>query len=542
MDMIFINGEIATIDSNKSFVEAIAVKDGIISKLGSNEDILQCKTDETNVIDLEGKLMLPGFNDSHMHLLNYGQYLQMVDLVGAESIEEIIKRSKNFIKENNLEEGQWVKGGGWNNDYFRGDKIFPTKYDLDRITTEEPVILWRTCGHIAIVNSKALEVAGITKDTPQVDGGHFDVDKSGEILGIFRENAIDLIKKHIPCPNIDDIKKMLKDAIKNANTCGITSVQTDDFGAIPGGNYENIIKAYEEIKKEREMTLRVYEQCLIQKEEKLQEFLDKGYNTGYGDEVFKIGPLKLLGDGSLGARTAALTKPYNDAPATSGIPIFTQEEINGLAEKAHLNGMQIAIHAIGDKTMYMAFEAIEKALEKGPKKDHRHGIVHCQITDDYLLKRYKELDVVAYIQPIFLDYDWQMVESRIGKHLMKTSYNWKTLSSKGVHLACGSDCPVESFDVMNGIYTAVTRKGLKGKPEGGWMPEQKLTVEEAVYGFTMGGAFASFEDKIKGSIEEGKLADMVILSENIFKISEDEIKDVKIDMTIFGGKVVYERL
>ncbi len=199
--------------------------------------------------------------------------------------------------------------------------------------------------------------------------------------------------------------------------------------------------------------------------------------------------------------------------------MFNQEELDNLVDIAHSKGMQVAIHAIGgDKAMYMAFESIEKALDKNPKKDHRCGIVHCQITDKYLLNKFKELNVIAYIQPIFLDYDWKIAESRVGSELIKTSYNWKTLIDNKVNIACGSDCPVEDLNVMKGIYEAVTRKDLKGEPIDGWMPEQRLTVQEAVYGYTVGGAYTSFEEDIKGTIEEGKLADMVVLSKNIYKI------------------------
>lgn len=541
MDLILINGIIATQDKKDSFVEAVAIKDGNIVKVGTTAEMLDFKNEETEVIDLGGKLVLPGFNDSHMHLLNYGNFLKNIDLTGVKSIEEIIQKVKDILWEKNIEKGQWIKGRGWNNDYFQGNNRFPNRYDLDKISTEHPIILTRACGHIAITNSKALELANITKDTKQSIGGEFDIDKNGEPLGIFRENAIELINNIIPEPSVKELKDMLLVAIKKANVNGITSVQTDDFGVISYDNYEKIIKAYEELKKEGKLTLRVYEQCLFQEPNKLERFLGKGYNTGYGDEFFKIGPLKLIADGSLGARTAALTRPYKDAPHTYGIPVFNQEELDNLVDIAHSKGMQVAIHAIGDKAMYMAFESIEKALDKNPKKDHRCGIVHCQITDKYLLNKFKELNVIAYIQPIFLDYDWKIAESRVGSELIKTSYNWKTLIDNKVNIACGSDCPVEDLNVMKGIYEAVTRKDLKGEPIDGWMPEQRLTVQEAVYGYTVGGAYTSFEEDIKGTIEEGKLADMVVLSKNIYKIPHDEIKDIKVEMTIFNGQIVYRK-
>ncbi|MCR2044468.1 amidohydrolase [Anaerosalibacter massiliensis] len=542
MDKIILNGKIATMVSKYiSWAEAIAIKDKKIAKVGTNEEVLDLKSDNTEIIDLKGKTVLPGFNDSHMHLLSYGYSCRAVNLNGTESIDGIVERIKDFIKDKNIKKGKWIVGRGWNDDYFKDEKTFPTRYDLDRVSTEHPIAIIRACGHIQIANSKALELAGITKDTPQIEGGKFDLDENREPTGIFREKAIELLTSQIPEPTVEDIKEMLLEGIEDANSCGITSIQTDDFEAIPGNNFHNILKAYRELEEEGKLSLRIYEQCLLPSMDRINSFLNSGYRTGWGNEYFRIGPLKLLGDGSLGARTAALTQPYADCPDTRGIPVFTQEEIDELVEVAHNNDMQVAVHCIGDKAMYMTFEAIEKALNKSPREDHRHGIVHCQITDEYLLNKFKELNAVAYIQPIFLDYDWKIVKDRVGEKLEKTSYNWKTLLDSGVHIACGSDAPVESFNVLNGIYEAVTRKDLKGNPEGGWMPEQKLTVEEAVYGFTKAGAYTSFEEDIKGSIEEGKLADIVVLSKNIFEIPEDEIKNIEVEMTIFDGEIVYEK-
>ena len=536
--MFIINGNIRTMDPKKPKAEAVAIKNGKIIKVGNNEEVLALKNGDAKVIDLGGKLLLPGFNDSHMHLVGYSLFLDLIDLAEEKSIGEIIEKCRTEIKFKKIEKGKWIRGRGWNQDYFKGEKRFPNRYDLDKISSEHPIILNRTCGHIVVVNSKALEIANITKNTAQVENGYFDIDENGEPLGIFRGNAIGLIEKAIPEPTVEEIKNQLIKGMENANSCGITSVQSDDFGVVGDNNYEKIIMAYEELRDQGKMSLRVYEQCLIPNIEVFQDFLNKGYKTGYGDEIFKIGPLKLLSDGSLGARTAALTIPYNDNEETMGLNLFTQEELDSIVEKAHNNGMQLAIHSIGNRAMYMVFEAMEKALRKKPRKNHRHGIVHCQITDEHLLNKFKELDVIAYIQPIFLDYDWKIVESRVGKDLAKTSYNWKALVDKEVHIACGSDCPVESFNVLHGIYEAVSRKDLDGNPKGGWMKDQRLTVEEAVYGFTMGGAYASFEENIKGSIEKGKLADMVGVSRNIFEIPEDEIKEVKVEMTIFNGKLV----
>lgn len=540
MDLILINGKIYTMDEERNMFEAIAVKDDIIQKVGKTQEIISLKTDNTIVYDLKGKVVLPGFNDSHMHLLSYGHSLKRIDLVGTNSIDDISNRIRRAIEEKCIEKGEWINGRGWNQDYFRGEKRFPTRYDLDNISLDHPILIGRACGHVVVVNSKALELLNITKDTPQVNGGHFDLDEKGEPLGIFRENAVGLVYGNLPSPTIEEIKDMMVDAIRDMNRCGITSVGTDDLGAFSDGDYEKVILAYQELKEENKLKMRIYEQCLIPDIDELQGFIEKGYRTSWGDKFLKIGSLKLLIDGSLGARTAALVEPYSDDTNTKGITTISQKELDAIVDLANSNNMQTAIHGIGDKAMYMAFESMEKALSKNPKEDHRHGIVHCQITDENLLERFSELKAIAYIQPIFLDYDWKIVKDRVGEEREKTSYNWKSMVDRNIPIACGSDSPVETFNVLKGIYEAVTRKDLDGNPAGGWLPNQKLTVEEAVYGYTVGGAYASFEENIKGSLEEGKLADMVILSKDIFNIEEDSIKDVDVVATIFGGEIVFE--
>lgn len=542
MDLILVNGKIYTMDKERSIAEAIAVKGDIIEKVGSTEEIMALRKDHTKIIDLEGKIILPGFNDSHMHLLSYGHSLNRIDLGRAKSIEDINNIIKTVIEETAIQKGEWVNGRGWNQDYFQGEKRFPTRYDLDNISLEHPILIGRACGHVVVVNSKALELLNITKDTPQVEGGHFDLDENGEPLGIFRENALGLVYSKLPSPTVEDIKAMMVRAIKDINRYGITSIGTDDFDAFPDVDYEKIILAYEELKEENKLKVRAYQQFLIHDKNRLQGFIDKGYSTSWGDKFFKMGPLKLLVDGSLGARTAALVEPYSDDNSTNGITKLTQGELDNLVDLAHKNNIQTAIHGIGDKAMYMAFESIEKALDNNPREDHRHGIVHCQITDEYLLDKFAELNVLAYIQPIFLDYDWKIVKDRVGKDREKTSYNWKSMIDKNIPIACGSDAPVEILDVLKGVYEAVTRKDLEGNPYGGWLPNQKLTVDEVVYGYTMGGAYASFEENIKGSLEKGKLADMVLLSQDIFNIEEDMIKDVEVLATILGGEVVYGSL
>ncbi|MEW9122862.1 MAG: amidohydrolase [Thermotaleaceae bacterium] len=540
MDSIFLNGKIYTLEESCPLVEAVGVKDGRIIKIGSNKELKSLQCEHTKVIDLEQKTVFPGFHDSHMHLLGFGASLQKIDLTGTESIEAVIQRGKAFIQEKSLEKDRWVEGRGWNQDFFV-EKRFPTRYDLDQISVEYPICVTRACGHVAVVNSKALALMGVQRDTPQIEGGSFDVDEKGEPLGIFRENALMFIYNHIPEPDIEDIEKMIVDGAKLALAQGITSIQTDDFEALPVKNFEKIIQAYQQLADKQELPVRIYEQCLLPTTEKLERFLQLGYHTGVGDDFFKIGPLKLLCDGSLGARTAYLQEPYSDDPNTCGILVYTQEELDHLVDMAHRAGMQVAIHCIGDKIMYMAFDSIEKTQRCNPRKDPRHSIIHCQITDEILLNKYKELDVIAHIQPIFIHYDLHIVEDRVGKERARTSYNWGTMVKKGVHIACGSDCPVEPLDVLPGIYTAVTRKDLNGYPPSGWMPEQRLTVQEAIYGFTMGAAYAAFQEDFKGSLTPGKAADFVVLSEDIMEIEPDRIKDIQVLMTVVDGKIGYRK-
>lgn len=540
MNMIIVNADIWTMDDSNPRSEAVVIENGKITFAGSSEDALSMKTGNMDIIDMQGKTLLPGFIDSHMHFLGYGAFMEKVNLAGARSIDEVIESVKIFISQNSIPPGTWVQGRGWNHDHF-DVKRFPDRSDLDRISDKHPIFLSRACGHVCSVNSKALEAAGIDRDTPQIEGGHFDIDIYGNPTGILRENAVYLVYDCIPRPDMEDIKNMILNACNDALKQGITSIQTDDFESVPGKNFSNIIRAYKELEDEGALHVRINEQCLLSDMSKLDSFLNSGYRTGQGSLFFSIGPLKLLADGSLGARTALLNSPYDDNPSTCGIPVYTQSELDMLVLKAHSEGMQIAIHCIGDKAMHMAFESYEKALCKSPRSNHRHSIVHCQITDSVLLDKFKILDVVAHVQPIFLDYDLHIVEDRVGVERARTTYNWKGLIERGVHTAFGSDCPVEPFNVLHGIYCAVTRKDLSGYPEGGWLPEQKITVQQAVYCYTMGAAYASFEENIKGSITIGKLADMVVLSDNIFQIPPDDIKDVEVLMTFVDGKIVYKK-
>lgn len=537
MELILINVKIISFDLNYPEAEAVAVNNGKIFKIGTNKEILAYKTDTTKIIDLAGKTLLPGFIDSHLHLLNYGISLQLVDLENTDSIKNLILRMKNFIKENNIPSGIWVRGMRFNHHNFT-EKRLPTKEDLDQISTEHPIILSRVCGHVIVANSKAMEVCNIDNRTPQVAGGHFDLDKSGSPTGIFSENALYLVYDKIPKPSKGELKEYIKTAANKLLQFGITSVQSDDFIVYPD-SYEIIIEAYTELVKENNLPIRVYEQCNFKDLNSLNNFLKNSYYQTVSNDFFNLGPLKILADGSLGARTAYLKEPYTDDPNTNGIPVFTEQELDNLVITAHNSDMAVAIHAIGDMAITMALNSIDKAQKLNPKANIRHSIIHCQITNNELLDRFKEQNVIAHIQPLFVATDLHFVEERIGKERATTSYNWKGFLDRGINVAFGSDAPVESPNVFQGIYAAITRKDLIGFPQNGWYKAQQLTLRQALFGYTLGAAYAAYEENIKGSITVGKYADFIVISEDLFNMEPDRIKDIAVEMTFVNGKMVF---
>ena len=536
MRTIYRNGAVYT--GELPLCRAFVVEDGRFICAGSDEDALAMKEPGDEVKDLKGRFVCAGFNDSHMHLLNYGNALGAADLSQhTQSLSGMKKYMKEFIREQSPKPGTWVRGRGWNHDYFEDERRFPNRRDLDMISTEHPICLTRTCGHACVVNTMALRLAGITGNTPQVEGGLYEVDESGEPNGIFRENAMDLIYGCLPEPTKEDIKEMILAASKALNRYGVTSSQTDDLLAFNNVPYERVLEAYRELDAEGRMTVRVYEQSQFTTLDGLKAFVKKGYNTGWGNHWFKIGPLKMLGDGSLGARSAYLSQPYADDASTRGIPIFTRQQFEDMVGYANSHGMQVAVHAIGDGILDDILAAYEKALARHPGKDHRHGIVHCQITRPDQLDTFAKLSLHAYFQSIFLDYDIHIVEERIGKERAASSYHFRTLYET-THASNGSDCPVELPDVMKGIQCAVTRTTVKDHV-GPYLPEQALDIKQALDSFTAEGAYASFEENVKGRIAPGMLADFVILGANPFETSPEELARIPVEATYVDGVCRY---
>ena len=527
MRVRYVNGNVYT--GSLPLQSCFVVEDGIFLYVGNGQGAPVAEKE----IDLQGKFVCAGFNDSHMHLLNYGQALMIAPLhLHTGSLEEMIA----CLRETAPGRGGWIIGRGWNQDSFLDVHRMPNRYDLDRVSPIHPVCAIRACGHALSVNSAALDLLGITENTPQPEGGEIVMER-GVPNGIFFDNAMDLVLPHIPAPDMEDIKEMILFACRALNANGITSCQSDDYCVFHNVPWQTVNEAFRELEQTQQLTVRVYEQANFTTLDALKNFVEAGNKTGTGTDFFKIGPLKMLGDGALGARTAFLSRPYADAPDTRGLSVFTKETFDQMIGYAHRNGLQVAVHCIGDACLDLVLDSLEKAIKESPVEDHRHGIVHCQITRPDQLQKMADMNLHIYAQSIFLDYDIHIVENRVGHELAQSSYHWKWLKEHGCRVSNGSDCPVEMPDVLAGIQCAVTRCDLTGV--GPYLPCQAFSVQEALDSFTKGSAWASFEESEKGEIKAGMLADFVILDQNPFETDPSRLKDIKVLQTYLSGTCVY---
>lgn len=530
MKCAYYNGKVYT--GSLPLQQAFVVEGERFTFVGTDEAVLQQNTDR--LVDLQGAFVCAGFIDSHMHLLNYGQVLTIAQLaLHTDSLENMLL----CLSSTAPGRGGWILGRGWNQDFFTDVSRMPNRWDLDRVSTEYPVCAVRACGHALSVNSKALELLNITVDSPQVDGGVI-VMQDGQPNGVFLDNAMEQVFAAIPAPDKETVKQMLRTAGKALNSYGITSCHSDDYCVFQNLPWQVVNSAYEELVETGELSVRVYEQANFTTAETLKEFIGAGNLTGTGTDRFRVGPLKMLGDGALGARTAYLSRPYEDDPTSCGLSVFTPESFDELIGMANEAGMQVAVHCIGDACLDLVLGSIEKALKENPRRDHRHGIVHCQITRPDQLKRIADLKLHVYAQSIFLDYDIHIVRERVGEELAASSYSWKTLLDGGVSVSNGSDCPVEYPNVLGGIQCAVTRCDLHGS--GPYLPKETFTMQQALDSFTKAGAKASFEEDQKGHIAAGMLADFVILGANPFETAVDRLKDIPVKQTYLGGICVWQ--
>ncbi len=518
------------------FAQAVYAEDGLIKAVGTNEEILAVAPAGATRFDAAGRTVIPGFNDSHMHLYKFGELLQNIDLHDATSKADVMRMAKEFLARTNPKPGTIINGWGWNQDYFTDDGTMLNRYDLDEITTDYPLIFTRACGHIVAINTPALAITGVTENTPPVDGMEFDLGEDGTPNGIFREADERLLGGlRGQTLTVDDMVPVLRAAMNVAAQNGITSIHTND---IREDNWQVMQPLYEKVQAENP-TVRVYHQCKFMDPTTYQAFLDAGNVTGKGDAFNKIGPLKLFVDGSLGGRTATLRGKYYDDPDAVGVQTLTQAQSDALVQMADAYNSQVVAHAIGDAAIQQMLDSYDTVI--GDENTNRHGVVHVQITDMPLLERFAEKDILALVQPIFIHYDMTVLEDRVGKELASTSYAFETLRKMGVHVSFGTDCPVEFLGTINNLHCAVTRKDLKGEPEGGFYAEQCMDVADAVDCYTLGSSYTSFEEDVKGRIKPGYYADFTVLSQNIFTINPDDIINTEIDATIVDGRVVYTK-
>ncbi len=529
MKTAFINGKVYTVNENQPTAQAVVVEQNKIIFVGSNEDAKKFIDPSTNVIDLKGKLMLPGFIDNHVHFITGGFYLLGIDLRPANSTNEFKQILKNYAQKN---PGKWITGGYWDHEKWEV-KDLPTKGMIDEVVSNQPVFVDRLDGHMGVANSFALKLAGITKDTQSPDGGLIVKDPiTGEPTGVLKDNAMYLITKHIPDPTSEENYDALIAALDEAKKLGITSVQDITYG--------DALEAFEKAKSEGKLTCRIFTRWPISD---YQSLVDKNIKIGYGDDYIKMGSLKAFADGSLGSSTAWFFDRYDQDTLTTGLAmdIISDGSMEKWCSDADKNGLQLSVHAIGDKANSYMLDLYEKIINENPKWDRRFRLEHAQHVRFEDVKRFAELGVIASVQPYHCIDDGVWAEKRIGPERIKYTYPFKSFLDAGVKLCFGTDWYVAPLNPLLGLYAAVTRRTLDDKNPDGWIPEQKISIEDAIKCYTINSAYASFEENIKGSIEAGKLADLIVLSNDILTIDPVKIKDAQVEMTVFDGKIIYSK-
>ena len=526
-DLVVTNANIRTMDAKRTVVRSIAVLNGKIIAIGSDADTKPLVGAKTRVIDAGGKLILPGFNDAHVHFLGTGEQLSSVDLRTAKTPEEFVQRIKDFAAK--LPKGRWIQGGQWDHENWKPNNL-PTAAMIDAATPDNPVFVNRLDGHMALANSLAMKLAGVNKDTKEIDGGLIVRDAAGNPTGVFKDAAEAYINKVIPDPSFEENMEPAQAATEHAASLGITSVQDMSAGTDVG--------VYQELMRQGKLKTRVYGCSPLADYKRWQ---NTGLHYAFGNAMVRVGCLKGYADGSLGSTTAWFFEPYLDAPNTSGLAradVTTTMKQNIVdADKA---GLQVYIHAIGDRANATILDYYENAEKVNGPRDRRFRIEHAQHLRQQDIERFGKLKVVASMQPLHIIDDGRWAGKRLDNKRLQGTYAFRTLLDSGAVLAFGSDSPVASLNPLWGIYAAVTRRTLDDKNPNGWIPEQKITVDEAVRAFTWGSAYAEFQDGWKGTLEIGKLADFVIISDDIFTIDPVKIGTAKVLTTVIDGRVVFE--
>ncbi len=545
-DQIFLHGNIYTgVAVTSSFheikrAEALAVHGDRIVAVGEDEDILKLKGPDTKVFDLGGRFVMPGFNDAHIHLAEGGFERLTVDLKGVKSLSEFRERIR--ARAQSAEPGEWILGGGWDQTRWPVQEL-PTRWDIDEATTDHPVFLQRVDGHIAVANTRALQLASITLASKEPAGGQIDRDSTGQPNGVLRETARDAVFAVIPPPTHDKRRQALEASLQELARSGITSVQDNSDAEAPA-SWEDF-QILEQIEQEGKLTSRISEWLPFNAP--LETLQTHRAAHSQSDNLLRTGMLKAFMDGSLGSRTAALQEPYSDAPGNFGLLRYKQAELSEMAKQRIEAGFQLGFHAIGDNGVQMAldtFDAAQKDARASKVKaanggdDFRLRVEHVQVTTPAQIARFKDLNIVASMQPGHVLSDMPWANDRLGPKRAPHSYPWAELQKKGVKIAFGSDYPYDQLSPFRALYAAVTRRSEDGKKE--YYPEQKLSLEQAIEAYTRGSAFAEFAEKEKGTLADGMLADFIVLDHDITSVSPEKILATRVLRTVMGGKTVYE--
>jgi hypothetical protein len=534
-DLVLLNGSIWTVDPAQPWAEAVAIDGDRIAAVGRTADIKKFVGRSTQVIDLHEALVLPGFIDSHTHFLKGGAALDSIQLRDVTGRDQFAERFAAKVRE--LEAGEWILEGNWDHEQFSPPEL-PRRDWIDAVSPDNPVCVTRYDLHMALANSLALRMAGITKSTPSPEGGEIRKDPAtGEPTGILKDAAIAMVTKLFPEPTLKAKMRAAAAALKHAREVGVTSV--NDMAEAP--IFASSFEVHQQMLREGLLTTRIYFHIPIDRIETVEELR---LRTPFGNNFLRIGGLKGFADGGVGASTAFFFEPYADDPRNSGL-LAPQMLPEGIIEKrilqADRSGLQAVIHAIGDRANAIVLDIFARTAAAEGGKDRRWRIEHAQHLRPQDIARFGQLGVIASVQPYHAIDDGRWVEKRIGPERCRTTYAFNSLLDGKAVLALGSDWPVAPLDPLQGIYAAVTRRTTDGKNPDGWHPEQKIPLEEAIKGYTWNGAYAEFSEDIKGSIAAGKLADLVVLDQNLFKIPPETIREVRVAMTVFDGRIVFER-
>lgn len=526
----YLHGRIYTNNPEHPWAEAMAVREDKIYCVGNlTQVLLECGgAESSDVVQLNGRFLMPGFNDAHVHLGEAGRDKLNVPLNGASSLAELQKLVETAVGRHRL--GEWILGSGWDQTRWTDQKL-PTRLDLDKVAPNNPVYLRHVSGHIAVVNSLALKHAEIFADTPNPPGGEIDRFEDGEPTGVLKERATEIVTQRIPDPSDADRRKGIELVLDELAHNGVTSVQDfsqwDDF------------RVYNTLKQEKKLTVRITEWLPFDLSiDSLQNMRAEGGTT---DPWLRTGALKAFLDGALGTRTAALLAPYADDPSTSGILREAPEKLKAMAIERDRLGFQLAFHAIGDKANRLALDVFESLTRVNPPRDRRGRVEHAQVVAPEDMKRFGELHVIASMQPSHETNDMRWAEQRLGPERSKGAYAWNSLQKAGATLAFGTDYDVEPINPLRGLYACVSREALNGGPPGGWIPQEKLPLQDCLSAYTTGSAYAEYMEGKKGELKSGEFADFVVLSQDLTKISSKEFLKTEVLLTVVGGRTVYQK-